>query len=359
MRSGRKAMLARLLMLVPALLLTGCESLSYYHQAIVGQLSLLQQRQDIAKVLQDPTLPAPVRHQLSLVLELRRFADQQLHLPVNQHYSSYVDLHREFVVWNVFAAQEFSLAPQQWCYPVAGCVSYRGYFSEAAAQDFAVSLQQRGLETYVGGVSAYSTLGWFNDPVPSSMLKRDDAQLAGTIFHELAHQLLYVSGDTSFNESFATLVEQEGQQRWLQTLPDADGQQTGLAAVIQERKRQQQFVDLIVPTVAELGRLYQQVLLPLQMRSRKAAIQAQLRQRYQELKTSWNGYNGYDRWFAADLNNAQLATVTTYNQWVPALQELLRRQGGDLPRFYEAASQLSRLSAPVREQHLRELIPHP
>jgi predicted aminopeptidase len=352
MQAGLKALVAALL----ALLLTGCDSLSYYRQAIVGQLSLLQQRQDIATVLQDPALPAPTRHQLALVLELRQFADQQLHLPANKHYSTYVDLHREFVVWNVFAAPEFSLTPEQWCYPVAGCAGYRGYFAESDAKEFAARLQQQGFDTYVGGVSAYSTLGWFNDPVPSSMLRRDDAQLAGTLFHELAHQLLYVSGDTAFNESFATLVEQEGQQRWLHTVPDASGQQQTLAAVLASRQQQQQFVALVLQTAGELSRLYQQKLPVADMRSRKAEIQTALRRQYQELKLAWNGYNGYDRWFAADLNNAQLATVTTYNQWVPALQELLRRQNGDLPRFYEAARQLSRLSSTERERQLRELL---
>ncbi len=357
MRIAHKATVAQLSVALLALLLGGCDSLAYYRQAIVGQLSLLQQRQDIAKVLQDPAVPDSTRHQLALVLELRKFADQQLHLPVRQHYSSYVDLHRAYIVWNVFAAPEFSLKPEQWCYPVAGCVSYRGYFSEADARNFAVQLEQRGLETYVGGVSAYSTLGWFNDPVPSSMLNRDDAQLAGTIFHELAHQLLYVNGDTGFNESFATLVEQEGQQRWLQTLPDAMNRQQVLSAVIEARKRQQQFVDLVLPTVAELGRLYQQTLPVTEMRSRKRGIQADLRQRYQQLKTGWNGYSGYDHWFASDLNNAQLATVATYNQWVPALQQLLQRQGGDLERFYDAARRLSQLSAAERERQLKELSP--
>ncbi len=357
MQAGQNARIAMLLVVLPILLLTGCESLSYYHQAIAGQLSLLRQRQDIAAVLQDPALPVSTRQQLVLVQELRNFADQTLHLPVHRQYSTYVDLHRDFVVWNVFATPEFSRVPEQWCYPVAGCASYRGYFSEAAARDFALRLQQKGLDTYVGGVSAYSTLGWFNDPVPSSMLRRDDAQLAGTIFHELAHQLLYVSGDTAFNESFATLVEQDGQQRWLQTRPDASGQPQALAELLKDRQRQQQFVALVLPATAALGRLYQQALPVPEMRSRKAAIQTKLRQHYQQLKAGWDGYNGYDRWFAADLNNAQLSTVSTYNQWVPAFQELLQKQDGDLLRFYEAARQLSLLSPAERQQRLRELVP--
>ena len=357
MQAGLKALLEPLPIALLTLLLAGCDSLSYYGQAIAGQMSLLQQRQDIAELLKDPALSAPTRHQLTLVLELRQFAEHELHLPAGKHYSTYVDLHREFVVWNVFAAPGFSLEPVKWCYPVAGCAGYRGYFAESDAKDFAARLQQQGFDTYVGGVSAYSTLGWFNDPVPSSMLRHDDAHLAGTIFHELAHQLLYVSGDTGFNESFATLVEQEGQQRWLRTLPDASGQQQALVELHASRLQQQQFVALVLQTTRELGELYKQKLPVAEMHSRKAEIQSTLRQRYQVLKAAWNGYNGYDRWFAADLNNAQLATITTYNQWVPALQELLRRQSGDLPRFYDAARQLSRLSSAEREQKLRELLP--
>jgi len=351
------ATIRRACIALSALLLTGCDSIGYYRQAIAGQLQLWHQREDIDQVLRDQQLPAATRRQLQLVQQLRRFAADVLLLPADNHYATYVDLHRDFVVWNVFAAPEFSLTPHQWCYPVAGCVSYRGYFAESDAQRFADGLKQQGLEVYVGGVTAYSTLGWFDDPVLSSMLKRDDAQLAATLFHELAHQLLYVKGDTEFNESFATLVEQEGQRRWLQRTYDAASQQTALNAIEVANERQRQFVALVHDAAASLQQLYARKQSPEQARVAKAAIQRDLRQHYQTLKQQWGSYDGYDRWFSGPLNNAQLGTVTTYNQWVPALQQLLQQQGGDLGRFYAAAKRLAQLPPDARQRQLRELSP--
>lgn len=338
-----------------AFALAGCDTLGYYRQAIVGQVQLLTQRREIDAVLQQASLPDYTRKQLQLVKELRLFAANELKLPVKQRYNSYVDLGRDFVVWNVFAAPELSMDAQQWCYPVAGCVSYRGYFAENAAQQFADSLKQQGLDVYVGGVAAYSTLGWFDDPVLSSMLKRDDAQLAATLFHELAHQLLYVKGDTVFNESFATMVEMEGQRRWLQQHYAAVEQQAVAASVQTARERQQQFVELVQQSATQLRELYNQSLPDAAKRERKQQIQQQLRERYVQLKSRWQGYNGYDRWFAGPLNNAQLGTVTTYNTWVGAFDNLLKAQQGDLAGFYADAKALAALSPELREQKLREL----
>lgn len=345
-------MFARFTLALSLLMLSGCDTLGYYRQAIAGQWQLWRQREDITRVLQQPALPDSTRRQLQLVLELRRFAATELKLPVRQLYASYVDLHREFVVWNVFAAPQFSLTLQHWCYPVAGCVSYRGYFAEADANAFATGLRQQGLDVYVGGVTAYSTLGWFDDPVLSSMLRRDDAQLAATLFHELGHQLLYVKDDTDFNESLATLIEQEGQRRWLQQHYDAAAQQAVLAAITAARERQERFVALVRETTAELERLYSMQLSSDQLRSGKEAIQQQLRQRYAAAKAQWGGNDGYDRWFAGPLNNAQLGTVTTYNRWVPALQRLLQQSDNDLPRFYAAVERLAAMDKPQREREL-------
>lgn len=348
--------LAAALSAAVALLLTGCETLGYYRQAVSGQLVLLSQRRPIAQAAQDGDLPATTRRQLQLVQQLREFAARELQLPVEDHYDSYVELGRDFVVWNVFAASPFSLTLQSWCYPVAGCVSYRGYFAEADALRQAQRLQEQGLETYVGGISAYSTLGWFDDPVLSSMLRRDDGQLAGLLFHELAHQRVYAAGDTDFNESFATLVEQEGQQRWLQQQSEpARGELA--ASVSLQRQRQQQFVALVQQSVSELGALYAEPIPDAERNSRKSELQVRLRQRYAAMKQQWGGYNGYDRWFAGPLNNAQLGTVTTYNRWVPALQALLDRCNGELARFYAEAELLARLSADERRQRLQQLAP--
>jgi len=336
------------------LFLAGCDSIGYYRQAVTGQLHLLSQRQPIERVLQDPELSAATRTQLQLVQELRAFAKQQLQLEVDGNYNSYVELGREFVVWNVFAAPEFSLQLYQWCYPVAGCVSYRGFFAEAAARRRAEQLENEGWETYVGGVTAYSTLGWFNDPVLSSMLRRDEMQLAGVLFHELAHQRVYAAGDTEFNESFATLVEQEGQQRWLQQLPELR-RDALTASLEQARQRQQQFVALVQRGSAEMADLYAQSLPDEERRVRKRVLQQSLRQRYASLKLQWNGYNGYDHWFDGPLNNAQLGAVTTYNQWVPALRRLLQECGEDMAQFYQRAQQLADMEPAARMAQLQQL----
>lgn len=352
--SLRNRLLLRLAAASATLVLAGCDTVGYYRQAVVGQLHLLSQRQAITRVLQNAELPAVTRTQLQLVLELRQFASQHLQLDTGQHYDTYVDLGREFVVWNVFAAPEFSLQLHQWCYPVAGCVSYRGYFAEAAARRQAGQLSAEGWETYVGGVTAYSTLGWFDDPVLSSMLRRDDIQLAGVLFHELAHQRVYAAGDTEFNESFATLVEQEGQQRWLQQQPEQ--RRIALAASLEQtRTRQQQFVALVQSASAELAALYAEALPDASRRARKAVLLQSLRQRYAELKQQWDGYNGYDRWFDGPLNNAQLGTVTTYNKWVPAFRWLLQQCNGDFVCFFREADALAQMDAATRLQRLQEL----
>ncbi|MES2605551.1 MAG: aminopeptidase [Pseudomonadota bacterium] len=347
-----KVRLPTLAVLAFVVSLAACESIGYYGQAVSGQLGLLRQRQSINTVLQNAQLPATQRQQLELVLRLRNFADRELLLPVSDQYSTYVDLSSDFVVWNVFAAPEFSMTPRQWCYPIAGCSSYRGYFSERAAQRYAAGLRQQGFDVYVGGVGAYSTLGWFEDPVLSPMLRRDEAQLAALLFHELAHQLVYVAGDTAFNESFATLVEREGQRRWI-AAQEPQRQAVLQQAAVTAQQRQAQFVALVQNAAAEMATLYHQTLPPAQMRADKTAIQMRLRADYEVLKIEWNGYAGYDRWFAGELNNAQLATVTTYNQWVSAFQRLLDQHNGELSAFYQSVRKLAALKPAQRLETLQ------
>lgn len=190
--------------------LVACESISYYSQAVNGQLFLLRHRQDIQDLIDDAATPVELGDKLAVVLSIREFAEQSLGLPVQGNFATYVDLQRQFVVWNVFATPEFSMGPVTWCYPIAGCVSYRGYFDESDARTFADKTRQDGFDVYVGGVAAYSTLGWFDDSLLNTVIGREDYQLASLIFHELAHQQVYVKGDTDFNESFATAVEREG-----------------------------------------------------------------------------------------------------------------------------------------------------
>jgi predicted aminopeptidase len=340
------------LVLACCLLLSSCQSLSYYAQAVQGQVSVWRQRQSIPTLLQDAQLEPTRRRQLALVQQVREFAADALALPVKQQFSTYVDLQRDFVVWNVVAAEEFSITPRTWCYPIAGCVGYRGYFSEAAAQRYAGQLRAGGLDVYVGGVSAYSTLGWFDDPVLSSMLQRDDTQLVSVIIHELAHSLLYAPGDTDFNESFATTVEQEGLRRWLAQRVSSSEQATLLQQAEDVRQRQQQFVDLVQAASQALGDLYQQGGTEAALRQQKQARLAQLKRDYQQLRASWGDYTGYDRWFAGELNNAQLSTVRTYHRYVPALQALLVKSDNDLARFYLAAKQLAELPMEERQRLL-------
>lgn len=320
-------------------LLVSCETLSYYSQAAKGQLAILFSRESIVKLLAEDSLDPALRAKLNLVLDIRSFAESELLLPVADNYSSYVDVGRDHVVWNVFAAPEFSTSPVNWCYPIAGCVSYRGYFSEAAANAFAMETAADGYDVYTGGVDAYSTLGWFEDSLLSTVVDRSDFQLAALIFHELAHQVVYLPGDTTFNESFATAVEREGLRRWL----TRQGDSAALADAELNRLRQNQFIDLVMVYQQKFEKLYLREQGAEQMRLGKHQLQDELRSDYAEIKLAWGGYSGYDSWFAKPLNNAQLSTVSAYNDLVPFFESELSAREGDLGAFYQRVEALSQL----------------
>ncbi|MEJ2657639.1 MAG: aminopeptidase [Desulfobacterales bacterium] len=223
--------------------LTGCSSIRYYGQLISGQISILNKRQPIHQILEEPDAPEKLKQKLKLILDIRKFAKDDLFLPADDQYLSYVALERRFAVWNVYATPEFSFSAKTWCYPIIGCAVYRGYFSETDAFNYAEQLKAKGYDVYIGGVVAYSTLGWFDDPVLSTFIYSSDIKLAALIFHELAHHLLYVPDDTTFNESFATTVEQVSLRRWLATkhhLKYYDDYMT-------HYRRRQQFIDLVLP----------------------------------------------------------------------------------------------------------------
>ena len=337
--------------------LAACESLQYYGQAINGQLYILAHRKPISRLLQDPDTSPALKSRLDSISRIRAFAESRLHLPVGSHYSTYVDLQRQYVVWNVFAAPEFSMRPVVWCYPVAGCVSYRGYFGERSARKSAEALRQQGYDVFVGGVAAYSTLGWFSDPVLNTVINRDEHQLAGLLFHELAHQVVYIPGETEFNESFATAVEREGLQRWLDSVDTAAETRQQLAnAIKDDLVRQQQFTALVQSAVVDLNNLYGGSLAEADMRIAKEARISRLRDDYAILKIQWEGYGGYDGWFARDLNNAQLATVATYNNLVPAFTTMLQQANGDFPLFYQNVMQLKHLEPEQRQLKLQMLM---
>lgn len=331
------------------LLLNGCASVSYYGQLASGQLHLLRAREPVANVIADPGRDRQLRAHLAQSQKARTFASQHLHLPDNQSYRLYADIGRPFVVWNVFATPEFSLKPQNHCFPIAGCVAYRGFYSQSAARGEAALQRLQGMDVSIGGVEAYSTLGWFNDPILSSMMGWGDERLATLIFHELAHQRFYVKDDTEFNESFATFVEQEGTRQWraFRSLPPDDG------ALVRQRD---QFIQLILDTRTRLERLYALPLSAEQMRERKAAEFEQLRREYRTLRDSqWAGNKRYDAWINAPMNNARLLPFGLYDQWVPAFAALFRQVDGDWVKFYAAVEQLGALPVGERKAALKAL----
>ena len=344
----------RLLLLLAALapLLGACATSSYYAQAVRGQLDLLRRATPIEEELARDTVPAALKAKLRSVLAIRQFASRELALPDNGSYRSYAELGRRYVLWNVFAAAEFSVVPVTSCFPIAGCVSYRGYFSEADAEAAGAARRERGNDVFIGGVPAYSTLGWFDDPVLSTFIHYPEAELARLMFHELAHQLLYVKDDTRFNESFAATVEQAGVARWLAQ----DGNERKRAGYERLGEIRREFVALLLKYRGMLDLYYRQNLPPDEMRLGKAQRLAEMDEEYRRLKASWGGYTGYDRWFAGKPNNATLASVALYTELVPAFTALLEREGGDLPRFYAAVKKLAKLPKEERDARLRSLL---
>ena len=335
--------------LLATLLLSGCASLDYYRHLAHGQLHLLQAREPISELLNDPTADPALKQRLTLAQQARDFASTQLGLPDNRSYRLYADIQRPFVVWNVFATAEFSLSPQLHCFPIAGCVAYRGYYSQSRARGAAALQQQQGLDTYVGGVEAYSTLGWFDDPILNSMLRWSDERLVAVIFHELAHQQLYVQDDTAFNESFASFVEQEGLRQWraAQGLPPSEARGA---------KHREQFVALVLASRARLQQLYDSALAPDEMRVNKQAEFARLRTEYRALREhEWRGVGLYDNWINAPMNNAKLLPFGLYDQWVPAFAALFDKVGRDWPRFYQRVAAMALLAQAERHQALAEL----
>jgi len=310
-----------------------------------GQLELMSKRKPIARIVADPATPAALRSQLESVSQIREFAVHDLELPDNGSYRTYADVGRRYVVWNVFAAPEFSVDPKEWCYPIVGCVAYRGYFVERRARKFAEKLRRQGLDVAVGGVAAYSTLGHFNDPILNTMLGWNDVELASIIFHELTHQLIYLPNDADFNEALATAVEQEGVRRWLKAL----GREQDLERYDLEQQRFLEVIGLLNRTRTELRALFQSGLDPASMRREKAAVYASLRTAYAELRTKWGGHAPFDAWFDGEINNAHLASVATYYDCVPGFQRELAAAGGDLDAFYRRVRELGRLGQAERD----------
>lgn len=334
-----------------AIFLAGCSTLGHYYQSARGQLDLMCRARDIDAVIANDDIEPALRAKLERVQSMRRFASEQLGLPDNDSYREYADLEREYAIWNVFAAPVLSVEPHRWCFPIVGCVVYRGYFDEADARRYAQTLQEQDLDTYVAGVPVYSTIGWFDDPVVSTIMHYRDPQLAGLIFHELAHQVAYAKGDSVFNESFATTVEIEGVERWLKH----QGRSADIEAYRTHRRRNARVVETILEYRGRLRDAYQSDHDRAWKLERKAAIIAALRERYRELTAGWEGYKGYRRWFQQELNNAHFVVIAAYHNKVPAFQALLARHGGDLAAFYEAVADLARRPQRERNELLNRL----
>lgn len=336
-------------MFAVGLLLSGCGSLRYYAQAVRGQGALIVQQQALGKVIDDPATSPQMAARLQLAQHARVFASRHLGLPDNRSYTSYVALDRPYVVWNVFVTPRYSVQAVPQCFPIAGCVAYRGWFSETAAKADARRLRAAGDDVWIGGVPAYSTLGWFADPILSSMLHWDDDELDGTIFHELAHQLIYVKGDTAFNESFASFVQDEGLREWRKSrgLPVQDGR----AQIVDDA-----FTRLVLDLRARLKAGYAQGGGELALEAGKQREIAAFRVRYAQSRDAhWPDDHRYDAWVAAPINNARLLPFGLYRQWLPAFATLFAQSGQGWPAFYAGVRRLALKPKVERGQALRQL----
>jgi predicted aminopeptidase len=348
-RSAKLAMMG-LFCAFMVVLFSGCQGISFYRQAIAGECGILAHRKSISDLMADPATPPKLKAKFEQVMKIRKFAAEELKLPADGAYVKYTDVHRPYVVWNLNVAPALSLDPKTWWFPIVGRASYRGYFSEAGAMRYASRWEKEGWDVYVDGVDAYSTLGWFRDPLMSTFIYAPEADLAELIFHELGHRRLFVNGDTDFNEAFATEVAAEGIRRWFAAGSDPKAYEGHLA----NRAREREFVQLVMDTRKELEAVYgDNHSSDADKLKRKNQAVARMRAKYATLKLSWGGNAGYDQWFAEPINNAKLNTISAYYELTPAFQALLRAEGGDLEKFYEAVAVLGKLPLEKRHEALK------
>jgi predicted aminopeptidase len=343
---------------VAALCLGGCSNLGYYWQSAAGHLELMGAARPVTDWLEDGSSPARLKARLALSQRIRSFAVTALQLPDNPSYRRYADLHRSAAVWNVVAAPAFSLTLKTWCFPVTGCVGYHGYFDEKEARAEAAQLAAAGLEVSVYPVPAYSTLGWMNwaggDPLLNTFINYPEGELARLIFHELAHQVVYVNGDTTFNESFATAVERLGSARWL-----AQASEAARAEYAEYDGRRGQFRALTQATRRRLAALYEDAPAASSgLSTSKQQAFDDFRREYARLRDSWGGdparWRGYDRW-VEQANNASFGAQGAYDDLVPGFEALFRTERGDWNRFYDAVKRLATLPKEQRNKQLKEM----
>jgi predicted aminopeptidase len=338
------------------LCLSGCANLGYYWQSATGHLKVMAAAMPVEEWLADGHAPERLKARLELSQRIRNYAVAELKLPDNPSYRRYADLHRGAVVWNVVAAPVYSVTLESWCFPVAGCVTYRGYFEEALARAEAAKLAAEGFESNVYPVPAYSTLGWMNwaggDPLLNTFIYYPEGELARLIFHELAHQVVYAKDDTVFNESFATSVERLGSARWLAT----QASETARKEYAEFDGRRNQFRALALATRKRLEEIYETTR-GAERDAMKQATLDQFREQYAQLRAGWGGdparYRGYDLWVAR-ANNASFGAQAAYDELVPGFEALFVREGRDWTRFYDAVKRLAALPKDERHRRLKE-----
>ena len=332
-------------------ILSSCGTLSYYGQSVSGQLQLLRVREDLETMLQSADTLPELKNQLQRVSEIRNFASDVLGLPDNNSYRSYADIGRKYIVWNVFATPALSLQPHQSCFVIVGCLSYRGYFKKADAVAYMHRLEAEGFDVYFGGVVAYSTLGWFDDPVLNGMLERNDTNLARLIFHELAHQQLYIKNDTEFNEAFADAVALIGLEYWLETHTTAEQKRD----FEDQLTRENQFIELILSYQQKLNQLYNSPVPDEQKHLQKTTLYKELQLSYEHLRLNWGGHSEYDKWFKHKLNNAKIAAISTYQNLVPEFLAVYHATGKNMQDFFSRIEQIGKCESDQRRQLLHSL----
>lgn len=327
-------------MLISVLNLTSCARVAYYSQSITGQWEIYAKRRPINEILLDEKTSQTLHEKLAPVPEIRQFASEQLKLPNNNSYLTYADLNREYVVWNVFATPQLSLEPVQWCFLIVGCLSYQGFFDKETAMRQANTLRAQDYDVFVGGVSAYSTLGWFDDPILNTMLNKDITYLVKVIFHELAHQKIYIKNDTEFNEAFAESIALAGINKWLAQYHSQDA----IDKFTNKQNYENEFVSLVLETRDELEELYDSEMPDQKMQQNKIEILKLMRKKYNQMRSNWNDDTTYDSWFNTELNNAKIAAVATYRHLIPDFMHLLEKTGNDFEDFYKLINKLERCS---------------
>jgi predicted aminopeptidase len=338
--------------LVLVLLLSACSDIGYYWHSTKGHLALMNKRVDIDVMLQQPDLDSDLRQRLLLVQQIREFSIDQLALPESGSYTSYAQLDRPYVLRNLFAASEFSTQLHSWCYPIVGCTSYRGYYDEELLNEYVMQLKAQNFDTYISYVPAYSTLGWFDDPVLSSFIDWPDYRLAGLLFHELSHQRIYIDDDTQFNESLSVAVQLAGTGLWLKSANES-AQMDEFERWIEYRR---EVILLIEATREKLRQLYETESEDAIKRDKKAAIFTTSREGYAVISERLNYKDGFEGWFAGELNNAKIGSVSAYNTYTPAFMAMLKALDYNFSAFFDSVEEIGEMDRAAREQCLASWI---